>query len=89
MERRNLILGTLRDLGFLASKSRASLYIWARVPQEYSSAEFATRLLEDAGVSIAPGSAFGLHGEGYMRISLGMATDRIREAMERLKNFAY
>ena len=88
-ERRNLILGTLRDLGISASESRASLYIWACVPKEYTSAEFATRLLEDAGVSVAPGSAFGLHGEGYMRISLGMATDRIREAMERLRRFAY
>jgi LL-diaminopimelate aminotransferase len=88
-ERRDLILGALRELGIPASETRASLYIWARVPKDYSSAEFATRLLADAGVSIAPGSAFGPHGEGFMRISLGMDTDRIGEAMERLRRFEY
>jgi aspartate/methionine/tyrosine aminotransferase len=41
--------------------------------------------LDEAGVSVAPGSAFGLHGEGYIRISLGMSTERIGEAMQRLK----
>jgi len=88
-ERRDLILGALRELGIRASETKASLYIWARVPKGYSSAEFATRLLVDAGVSIAPGSAFGPHGEGSMRISLGMDTDRIGEAMERLRRFEY
>ena len=88
-ERRDLILDTLRDLDISANRSKASLYIWARVPKEYSSTEFATRLLEDAGVSLAPGSAFGPHGEGFVRISLGMATDRISEAMERLRRFEY
>ncbi len=87
--RRDLILDTLRDLGIPASESRASLYIWARVPKEYSSAEFAGRLLEDASVSVAPGSAFGPHGEGFVRISLGMSTERIGEAMERLRRFGY
>jgi LL-diaminopimelate aminotransferase len=84
-ERRDLILDTLRELGIQAAKSMASLYIWARIPASYTSSEFATRLLLEASVSVTPGSAFGIHGEGYVRISLGMATDRIREAMRRLK----
>jgi LL-diaminopimelate aminotransferase len=88
-ERRDLILGTLRELGIQADRTRASLYIWARVPKDYSSAEFTARLLVDAGVSITPGSAFGPHGEGFMRISLGMDTDRIGEAMGRLRRFEY
>lgn len=88
-ERRDLILGTLKDLGIPAGESRASLYLWARVPKEYSSAEFATKLLEDVGVSVTPGSAFGPHGEGFIRISLGMATDRIREAMQRLRCYKF
>jgi LL-diaminopimelate aminotransferase len=88
-ERRDLILGTLRELGIQANRTRASLYIWARVPSDYTSAEFTARLLVDAGVSITPGSAFGPHGEGFMRISLGMGTDRIGEAMERLRRFEY
>jgi LL-diaminopimelate aminotransferase len=88
-QRRDLILATLQEIGIRAFKPSASLYIWAETPAGYSSAEFATRLLKDAGVSITPGSVFGLRGEGYLRISLGMSTDRIRRAMERLKRFEF
>ena len=88
-ERRDLILATLEEIGIQADKAMASLYIWAKVPQGYSSAEFARTLLEDAGISIAAGSAFGAHGEGYVRISLGMSTERIREAMERLRRLEF
>ena len=88
-ERRNLILETLQQVGIQVGKSQASMYLWATVPEVYTSAEFATRLLEEAGVSISPGSYFGSHGEGYLRISLGMSTRRIREAMERIKHFSY
>jgi LL-diaminopimelate aminotransferase len=88
-ERRDLIWGTLHKIGLAAEKPVASLYIWAQIPAGYSSVDFATRLLEEAGVSITPGSAFGLHGEGYVRISLGMATDRVREAMQRLEKFEF
>jgi LL-diaminopimelate aminotransferase len=83
-ERRDLILATLQEIGIQADKAMASLYIWAKVPHGYTSTEFAGHLLEDAGISIAAGSMFGAHGEGYVRISLGMSTERIREAMERL-----
>ena len=88
-ERRDCILETLKQIGIEASTPVASLYIWAKVPEGYDSGGFATRLLEQAGISITPGSAFGPHGEGYMRISLGMSTQRIHEAMERLEQFVY
>ena len=88
-ERRDLILETLREVGIQARKTMASLYLWAAVPEGHTSEEFATRLLEETGVSISPGSYFGLLGEGYLRISLGMSTGRIREAMERLKHLQY
>ena len=88
-ERRDMILATLRQIGIKADTSLASLYIWARVPEAYTSSEFSTRLREEAGISIAPGSAFGPHGEGYVRISLGMSTERVQEAMERLKVFEF
>lgn len=87
-ERRDLILETLRGIGIDAVKPKASLYVWARVPERYDSEEFVKKLLEQAGISVAPGSAFGPHGEGFVRISLGMGTERVREAMERLKRFA-
>jgi LL-diaminopimelate aminotransferase len=88
-ERRDLILGVLGELGMRAHRFPASLYIWAEVPSGYSSQDFATRLLEEAGISVGAGSFFGQHGEGYLRISLGMNTERIREAMERLKRFVF
>jgi LL-diaminopimelate aminotransferase len=89
-QRRDLILSTLPELGMKADKTQASLYVWATIPAGFDdSVSFTTRLLEDAGVSIAPGTAFGSLGEGYVRISLGMSTERVREAMERLKGFRF
>jgi LL-diaminopimelate aminotransferase len=87
-ERRDLVLATLQEIGMQARRTAASLYVWAGIPDGYRSAEFAGRLLEEAAISITPGTVFGPHGEGYVRISLGMSTDRIREAMSRLKRFA-
>ncbi len=83
-ERRDMIMATLRKLGIQAETPVASLYIWARVPAHLTSAQFAARLLEGAGISVTPGTVFGAQGEGYARISLGMDTGRIREAMSRL-----
>jgi LL-diaminopimelate aminotransferase len=88
-ERRDLILAGLREVGMRARKSQASLYIWAETPEGHTSEAFATRLLEEAGISIASGTAFGQHGEGYLRISLGMSTERVREALVRLKAFSF
>jgi len=88
-ERRDIILAGLAAVGIHARKPEASLYVWAPVPEGYTSDGFATRLLEEKGVSVAPGTVFGAHGEGYMRVSLGAATERIREAMERLAGFEF
>lgn len=88
-QRRDLILETLQALGIQAERPVASLYVWAQVPEGYTSVEYATLLLEEAGISTAPGSAFGAFGEGYLRISVGMSTDRIREAMERLRHLEF
>jgi LL-diaminopimelate aminotransferase len=87
-ERRDLILETLLDLGLHAEKPLASLYVWAALPNGTRSVDFAKLLLEEAGVSVAPGSAFGAFGEGYIRVSVGMSTERIREAMERLRRLS-
>jgi LL-diaminopimelate aminotransferase len=86
-ERRDLILAMLEEIGIQAERPLASLYVWPVVPDGYSSVEFAAELLEEIGISITPGSVFGPHGEGYVRISVGMSTERIQEAMERFKRF--
>jgi LL-diaminopimelate aminotransferase len=84
-QRRDMILEVLPQLGMRAETPQASLYIWAKVPAGYTSAVFAEQVLNEVAVSITPGTAFGSQGEGYVRISLGMGTERIREALERLK----
>ena len=85
--RRDIVLMALPEAGMSADKPKSTIYVWARIPAGFTSADFANQLLEKAGVSITPGTAFGQHGEGYARISLGQKTERIKEAMERIKNF--
>lgn len=87
-ERRDIILAALQEMGIQADKPVASLYIWAKTPAGLTSGQYAARLLDEASISITPGTVFGEQGEGYVRISLGMATDRIREAMRRWKQVA-
>lgn len=85
-KRRDMLLETLPRFGMEGYRSSASLYVWAKIPPDQpSSEEFASQLLEQAGVSIAPGSFFGSQGEGYVRISLGTPTDRLAEALERME----
>jgi len=86
-ERRDIVLAGLKRAGLRARRPKASLYLWPQVPAGLASADFAERLLEETGVSVTPGTAFGQHGEGHVRISVGQATERIREAMDRLVNF--
>ncbi len=87
--RRDIVLSGLRKAGFIADTPPAAIYVWARLPpQGYNdSMDFCTRLLEETGVSTTPGIVFGQYGEGYLRISLGIQTDRIKEAMDRIVNW--
>lgn len=76
-------------LGLEVALPCASLYLWPRVPVGHTSAELADRILTATGVSLTPGSAFGAHGEGYLRISLGQTTDRFMIAVERLRQLKH
>ncbi len=82
--RRDRTLPVLQKLGLRALKPKASLYIWARVPEGYTSASFATKVLEEAKVVVTPGTGYGAAGEGYIRISLTIADKRLDEALDRL-----
>ncbi len=84
-ERRDLILATLNDLGLRATRPQGSLYVWAQVPEGYTGETFADTVLEKTGVSFAPGSMYGREGTHYVRISLGVPTSRVEEAMNRLR----
>jgi len=83
--RRDRVLQTLNQIGLKARPPSASLYIWARVPAGYTSLEFATSLLEDAGIVVTPGIGYGEYGEGYIRLSLTVPDQRLEEALARLR----
>jgi LL-diaminopimelate aminotransferase len=85
-QRRDLLHRTLvGDLGLECALPRAGLYLWPRVPAGYTSAQFVEKLLMEAGVSLTSGAEFGVHGEGYVRISVGQTTPRVVEAAARLQ----
>jgi LL-diaminopimelate aminotransferase len=86
--RRDVIVDTLKDLGFSMEIPKASLYIWARIPDRWDdSLTFCETLLEETGVSVTPGVIYGSSGEGYIRISLVTPVKRLSEAMGRITNW--
>lgn len=85
--RRDRIVPVLEDMGMTVDSPRAGLYIWARVPNGYESAEFAERLLEDTDVLMIPGGNYGPSGEGYVRLSITLADDLIDKALERVSGW--
>lgn len=80
--RRDRIVKVLREVGLRVTPPKASLYIWAGIPDGYTSAEYATKLLDGAGVVVTPGTGYGKYGEGYIRLSLTAADSEIDEGLE-------
>lgn len=85
MRRRDAIVEALQAIGLECNTPQATIYVWAKVPNGYTSAEFAEKLLEQAHVIVTPGSGYGPDGEGYIRISLTTPDDRLLEAVDRIK----
>ncbi len=83
--RRDMVMPVLADIGLRARTPKATIYVWAKVPEGYTSASFATHLLDKAGVIVAPGTGYGPSGEGYVRLSLTIGDDRLAEALERIR----
>lgn len=84
-KRRDILIDGLNSLGWDIKKPKATFYIWAKVPKGYTSAEFTKELLERSGVLVVPGSGYGAAGEGYFRASITVEENRIKEAINRLK----
>ena len=85
--RRDLMVKGLREAGFKVESPKATFYLWVSVPEGYTSAQLAARLLEK-GVVVTPGNGFGEPGEGYFRIALTQNRERITEAIERIKGLS-
>ena len=84
-ERMEKMYGALLEIGITANKPKGTIFLWAKTPDGFSSGEFANKLLEEAGIIVSPGTAFGPSGEGYFRIALSVTADRIDEVINRLK----
>jgi LL-diaminopimelate aminotransferase len=87
--RRDLAVKGLREAGFALTPPKATFYLWVQVPEGYSSASFAARLLDEAGLVVTPGNGFGEPGEGYFRIALTQTLERLSEALERLNKMSF
>lgn len=81
-ERRDVLLSALAEAGWVIEPPKATMFVWAPVPDGWTSREFAFALLEQAGVVVIPGSAFGAEGEGYVRIALVQTPEVLRRAAQ-------
>jgi alanine-synthesizing transaminase len=90
--RRDVVCDGLNRIGWQVDKPRASMFVWAKVPDEHlkgkGTIDYAMDLMEHAEVAIAPGRAFGENGEGYMRIALVENEQRLRQAVRNIGRFA-
>src|SRR3954471_12895487 len=84
--RRNMVVAALREIGVDVTPPRGTIYIWAPVPEGYTSASYCEHVLEEAAVVVSPGSSYGPSGEGFFRISLTLPDERLAEAVERLRS---
>ena len=88
--RRDALVESFARAGWQVPPPRASMFAWAPIPeplQPLGSVEFATLLVEKAGVAVSPGAGFGEHGEGYVRIALVENEQRIRQAARNIRRF--
>ncbi len=86
-ERRDVLCGGLRAIGWDVPDSRGSMFVWAPIPAKYSSSmDFCLDLIDRAGVICTPGVSFGPAGEGYVRFALVLPPDKLREAIAAIQN---
>jgi alanine-synthesizing transaminase len=78
-----------KELGWNITKPKAGMFVWTKLPEKFSnlsSAEFCEKLINECGVAFTQGSAFGENGEGFVRISLIQNEEKVRKAVNKLKN---
>jgi len=88
-ERRDVLVSGLRAAGLDCEKPRATFYVWVSVPKGLSSAQFTAKLLDEAGVVTTPGNGFGEAGEGYVRFTVCVDKERLKEVTERIRQVRF
>lgn len=85
-QRRDAFLDNANKIGWQIDKSKGTMFIWAKIPEKYkTSIDFVNDLFDQTGILFVPGSAFGLHGEGYVRIALIQDIETIENSFELIK----
>ncbi len=85
--RRDRLVTVLNGVGLMARIPRATFYVWAKIPQGYTSVHFVKKLLDEVGIAVTPGTGYGKEGEGYVRFSLTISDDRLEEGVNRLSSW--
>ncbi len=88
-QRRDILISGLRAAGLDPDCPKATFYVWCPTPAGFSSKEFTSLLLREAGIVTTPGSGFGDPGEGYVRMALTVPAERIGEAVERIRKLSF
>ncbi len=87
-QRRDVLCDGLNDMGWAVEKPRATMFVWARIPEAYramGSLEFSKKLLQDAKVAVSPGVGFGEYGDDHVRFGLIENEHRTRQALRGIK----
>jgi len=87
--RRDFLIDEFAALGWDVDKPRATMYLWVPCPPDTTSTDFALAVLQETGVVVTPGNAFGKGGEGYIRVSLIADCDRLGLAMQRIRQAGF
>lgn len=83
-ERRDLFANGLKKMGWKFNIPQAAFYLWVKVPNGMTSADWCGKLLDEAGIVATPGNGFGSEGEGFFRMTLTVDKARLEEALQRL-----
>ena len=88
-KRRDVVCHGLDKLGWTYEKPRASMFVWAKIKPDHlkgkDTIDFCLWMMDEAEVALAPGRAFGEHGEGFVRIALVENEHRLKQAMSNLE----
>ncbi|MDP6125735.1 MAG: LL-diaminopimelate aminotransferase, partial [Candidatus Latescibacteria bacterium] len=88
-QRRDLLVDALNSMGLSVDLPKAACYVWCKVPDGYTSGDFTALLIEKIGVVTTPGDGFGPCGQGYIRMTLTVETDRLSEAVDRMRTLSF
>lgn len=84
--RRDYLIEKMKEAGWNIAVPKATMFVWARIPACWSSAQaFTDALVDQAGVLVNPGSNFGKEGERYVRLALVRSDGEVQEAARRIR----